>query len=154
MTSHYANSFRSVHSIDTSPSMLQTLSKYVTNHNVTHALHAISPASAQQFRSGEAMRSPTSSEPERTLAPPRDVFDVAVANLVLHHIDDTRSFLAGVVGLLKPGGWFVITEFGLREDGELTDLERQMRDGKVSGCLLGRYARPERQGQCDDNSGG
>lgn len=153
MTSHYANSFRSVHSIDTSPSMLQTLSKYVSSHNVTHALHAISPASAQQFKSGEAMRSPTSSEPERTLASPRNTFDVAVANLVLHHIDDTRSFLAGVMGLLKPGGWFVITEFGLREDGELTDLERQMRDGKVGASVHVRYACPERQRQCDYSSG-
>jgi SAM-dependent methyltransferase len=111
--------------------MLLTLSKHVHAPNVTHALHAVQPVSAQQFKDGQPMLSPTASEPERRIAPPRAEFDVAVANLVLHHIDDTGSFLAGVLGLLKPGGWFVITEFGLREDGELTDLEKQMRDGKV-----------------------
>lgn len=69
------------------------------------------------------------------MKPPRKEFDVAVVNLVLHHIDDTSSFLKGSTGLLKPGGWVVITEFAV-EDGEKDfrlsgDLHEEIKHGKV-----------------------
>ena len=61
------------------------------------------------------MLSPTEAEPERKLAPPRAKFDVAVANMVIHHVDDMAGFMQGLVGLLSPGGWVVFTEFGKKE---------------------------------------
>lgn len=42
---------------------------------------------------------------------PRDQFDVAVVNLVLHHVDDVEGFMAGLKDLLVEGGTVVFTEF-------------------------------------------
>jgi SAM-dependent methyltransferase len=97
------------------------------HENLTWAIHAVYPSSADDFAKRTPMRSPTTDEPQRMLAPPREAFDVAVVNLVLHHIDDTASFLQGLKGLIKPGGWVVVTEFGMEEDG----LAHQIQHGKV-----------------------
>lgn len=82
------------------------------------------------------MNSPVPNDPERTQLPPREKFDVAVVNLVLHHIDDTSSFLKGLIGLIKPGGWVVITEFAVDDGGEEFQLEeslhKEIKHGKVS----------------------
>jgi hypothetical protein len=40
-----------------------------------------------------------------------------VANLVAHHVDDLEGWMAGLVGMLRVGGWAVITEFGREEGG-------------------------------------
>jgi len=81
----------------------------------TYSLHAISPDSPKVFDERQPLPSPTTSDENRSLVPPRTRFDVLVANLVVHHVDDLDGFFAGVVGLVKPGGWVVITEFGLEE---------------------------------------
>lgn len=64
------------------------------------------------------------------MAPPSSGFDVAVANLVIHHIDDLDPFFRGLKGLIRPGGWVVITEFGL-EEREDEDVFAEMARGKV-----------------------
>ena len=94
--------------------------------NVTWSQHALSPASAAQFHSGDLQISPTPDEPDRLVKPPTTRFDVAVTNLVLHHVDDIPAFLAGARGLLKSGGRLVITEFGRdptgsRDGGEVIE---------------------------------
>lgn len=38
-------------------------------------------------------------------------WDLAVVNLVLHHVDDVKGFMAGLKDLLKEGGTVVFTEF-------------------------------------------
>ncbi len=63
------------------------------------------------------MYSPLPSHTEKKLPPPRSRFDLAVANLVVHHIDDLDGFMDGVTGLLVDGGWVVFTEFGKVEGG-------------------------------------
>lgn len=75
------------------------------------------------------MFSPTEAEPERKLDPPRARFDIAVVNLVLHHVDDIPGFLLGLKGLLVDGGRVVITEFGKSDD------PAQHHDGKASRLL-------------------
>ena len=136
VTQHLAKSFKTIHAIDTSPSMLLTFSKNlpVNNPNITYSLHFISPDSADTFAKREPMFSPTNDQTlggnERKIPPPRARFDLAVANLVVHHIDDLDSFTRGVVGLLNPGGWVVLTEFGKREGEETDGLYTRV--GKVS----------------------
>ncbi|ORX40839.1 S-adenosyl-L-methionine-dependent methyltransferase [Kockovaella imperatae] len=115
VTKLYAESFASVHAIDTSTSMLLAFSDRLPP-KTTYSLHALSEDSPKDFQDGKEMFSPTKSEQERKLAPPRARFDIAVANLVLHHVDNLDGFMAGVVGLLNQGGWFVITEFAKNED--------------------------------------
>jgi SAM-dependent methyltransferase len=57
------------------------------------------------------MKSPVGGDAERISALPRAQWDVAVSNLVLHHVDDIRGFMTGLTGLVVPGGWLVLTEF-------------------------------------------
>ena len=120
VTHHLSKTFATVHSIDTSPSMLTSFAKHLPSSlkNVTHAGHAIGPTSAEDFSSGKTMPSPTPDDPHRWVVPPRKEFDVAIANLVIHHVDDVEGFMKGMTGLVKPGGWVVITEFGFPDNDE------------------------------------
>jgi SAM-dependent methyltransferase len=116
--------------------MLQTFSTHLPSdpHNLTWALHGITPASPAAFASGEPMLSPSATSPEgehRKVSPPRAQFDVAIANLVVHHVDDLPSFFTGLLGLVKTGGWIVITEFGLEEGAEDPRLSVPLKEGKV-----------------------
>jgi SAM-dependent methyltransferase len=105
--------------------MLKTFaSQFGDSSNITYSLHTLSPKSAQEFT--ETLPSPSEEDSGRKLTPPRADFDVATANLVLHHVDDIPSFLSGCMGLLKDGGWLVMTEFG-REEGK-RDLVGEWRD--------------------------
>jgi hypothetical protein len=61
---------------------------------------------------------------------PRSNFDVAVANIMVHHVDDLDGFFTGLMGLIKPGGWAVITEFGVKEKDKGKNDE--FTTGKVS----------------------
>ena len=114
MTQHYAKTFGSVHAIDTSPSMLLTLSSRLPE-KTTYSLHALNKDSAAEFASGKTMLAPTPEQPQRQLALPRSAFNVAVANLVVHHVDDLDGFMQGIFSLLEPGGWVVFTEFTKKE---------------------------------------
>ncbi|KAK8850676.1 hypothetical protein IAR55_004596 [Kwoniella newhampshirensis] len=117
VTPHLEPHFSTIHSIDTSPSMLVAFSQNVpSSPKLTHSLHALSSSSATTFSSGQPQSSPTKDEPNREIVPPKQRFDLALANLVVHHVDDRESFMQGVVGLVKSGGWVVFTEFG-REEG-------------------------------------
>ncbi|ORY28058.1 S-adenosyl-L-methionine-dependent methyltransferase [Naematelia encephala] len=113
VTPHLLSMFCTVHSIDTSLSMLLALPPYPPSH--THALHSLSSSSAAQFKALEPMRSPIPTDQARTQVPPRTEWDIAVTNLVMHHVDDIPSFLRGAIGLLKVDGWLVVTEFGPSE---------------------------------------
>lgn len=111
--------FRSVHAVEPSRSMISVLSKQVEGlADVTWAMHEFGPSSAAQFDRGDPMPSPVESEPDRTLAPPRKRFDVAVATLVAHHVGTLQPFFEGVRSVLKPGGLFVLIEFQHGSDGE------------------------------------
>ncbi|WVQ86245.1 hypothetical protein IAT38_008413 [Cryptococcus sp. DSM 104549] len=124
VSTHLIETFASLQSIDTSPSMLlaySTLHPTSPSPTITHSLHALSPASPQIFSSAEPLPCPSKDHPDRKVAPPRARFDLAVANLVLHHVDQVDKFMQGAVGLLKSGGWLVVTEFGKKE-GENTML--------------------------------
>jgi len=132
VTHHLAPTFHTVHGIDTSLSMLLTFSSHLPlSGNVTWSLHAISPSSPSTFASRLPLLSPTPNDEKREMVPPSSGFDVAVANLVIHHIDDLDPFFRGLKGLIRPGGWVVITEFGL-EEREDEDVFAEMARGKVS----------------------
>jgi SAM-dependent methyltransferase len=104
--------------------------------NITHTLHFLSPISHQEFTSSTPLPSPTSDNQERKLIPPRGEFDLAVANLVVHHVDDLKGFMQGVRGMLKPGGRVVFTEFGKLEGGKDVAGEHRIKLGeaKASQC--------------------
>lgn len=51
-----------------------------------------------------------------TDAPPADPFDLAISLLVLHHLADTRTALAAIRDLLRPGGWMALADLDA-EDG-------------------------------------
>jgi 2-polyprenyl-3-methyl-5-hydroxy-6-metoxy-1,4-benzoquinol methylase len=57
------------------------------------------------------MKSPIRDDKEREVKVPRSQWDVAVSNLVLHHVDDIPGFMAGLTGLVVEGGWVIMTEF-------------------------------------------
>lgn len=116
VTSHLSPHFSSIHAIDVSPSMLLTFAKLHNSPEITHSLHFLSPSSPEEFQT--PLLSPLPAEPERRLNPPRSQFGVAVANLVLHHVDDWKGMMTGLQGLLGEGGWFVGTEFGKEEGGK------------------------------------
>ena len=100
---------------------------------MTHSLHALSPDSPAEFAALTPMYSPTEAEQERKLPPPRQKFDLAVANMVVHHVDDIDSFGKGLVGLVESGGWVLITEFGKVEgEADVVEEHREMHAGKVS----------------------
>lgn len=114
VTQLYAKSFNSVHAIDVSPSMLATFSSELPASeypNVTHSLHTLSATSGTEFQSGKPVKSPTKAETEREIGLPRTQWDVALINLVLHHVDDIEGFMKGLKDLVRPGGWVVFTEF-------------------------------------------
>ncbi|WVW80616.1 hypothetical protein I302_102602 [Kwoniella bestiolae CBS 10118] len=121
VTKHLLSTFASVHSIDVSPAMLLTLSQYLpaaSYPTLSYSLHTLSPDSPNLFHSKAPLRSPTEENKEREVVPPRGRFDLAVCNLVLHHVDDIPNFMVGAVGLVREGGWLVFTEMGLMDDGE------------------------------------
>lgn len=125
VTRHLLPLFGSVHSIDTSPSMLKTLSKqsFAQSDQLTWSLHALGADSASAFKN--ELPSPQNGE-DGTAKPPRDQFDVAISTLTVHHVDDTKSFLAGAKALLKPGGVLVICEF--TKDAEGNDVLKALRE--------------------------
>lgn len=124
VTRHLLPLFGSVHSIDTSPSMLKTLSKqsFAQSDTLTWSLHALGADSASAFKS--ALPSPKNGE-DATATPPRAQFDVAISTLTVHHVDDIGSFLDGAKQLLKPGGVLVICEF--TKDAEGNDVLAALR---------------------------
>ncbi|WVW80613.1 hypothetical protein I302_102599 [Kwoniella bestiolae CBS 10118] len=134
VTRHLLPTFNSVHAIDNSQSMILLISQYLppeTHQNFSYSLHTLSPDSSRLFSSGVPLKSPVSEDLERELIPPRESFDLAVVNWVLHHVDDVPSFMGGAVGLLKEGGWLVITEMGRREGGDKID-EKPTPDGSFN----------------------
>lgn len=136
VTKHLARTFGSVHSLDTSAKMLATFAERFSppnneTDNVTWAQHALRPASGDVFMRGTPQPSPTPADPARTLAPPRERFDVAVAVLVVHHVDDLEAFFKGVLSVLEPGGKVVVVEFTTRADGRdmiSEHFEKQVKD--------------------------
>lgn len=52
--------------------------------------------------------------------PPGGPFDLAISLLVLHHLPDTAAALAGLFGLLRPGGRLAIADLDA-EDGTFHD---------------------------------
>jgi ubiquinone/menaquinone biosynthesis C-methylase UbiE len=48
--------------------------------------------------------------------PPSEPFDLAISLLVLHHLEDTRTALRAILGLLRPGGRIAIADLAT-EDG-------------------------------------
>ncbi|WRT70865.1 uncharacterized protein IL334_007864 [Kwoniella shivajii] len=138
VTKHLLPTFALVHAIDLSPSMIMSLNSYLPSSSypsLTGTLHALSSSSAKIFEDGEPLSSPTSEDKSRKISPPKAQFDLAVSNLVLHHVDDVDPFMLGAIGLLKKGGWFVLTEFGLVENGkdkeEERDVTRMNKEGKA-----------------------
>jgi 2-polyprenyl-3-methyl-5-hydroxy-6-metoxy-1,4-benzoquinol methylase len=139
VTSKLAPHFGSVHAIDISPAMLKTFASQpaAALPNVTYAQHTLHAGSGDDFVRATPQPSPTPSDPARTERPPREKFDVAVTNLVIHHVDNLDQFFKGVASLLVPGGKIVITEFSTLRDGSdpLAELrEKAMREvSKRSG---------------------
>lgn len=123
-----AQGFHSLHAIEPSRSMISVLSGQVAGLPVTWAMHAFGPGSAAQFDAGEPMPSPIEGDAERTLAPPRKRFDVAVATLVAHHVDELGPFFQGVRSVLKPGGLFVLIEFRHGPGGEDISAEFHVKE--------------------------
>lgn len=83
--------------------------------DVQYALHGLSPSSPEDIKG--TLRAPTKEDTKRTVQLRKTRFDVAVVNMVLHHVDEVEPFLTGLLGLMKPGGWVVFTEFNGKEDG-------------------------------------
>ena len=134
--------------------MLLAFSSWLSSiPNITHAMHFLSPSSPAEFSALSPMFSPTPEYAERKLPPPRSRFDVAIANLVVHHVDDLDGFMRGVVGSLAEGGWVVFTEFGKVEGGvdmasqhreemqKATVSHKLRRDGLPDGHLPPRHRR-------------
>jgi SAM-dependent methyltransferase len=135
VTHHLAALFSTVHCIDISPSMLLAFSEQHPSSSssasrISHSLHLLAPDSRSTFASGRPLLSPTNQEPERRATVPRAQFDVAVANLVLHHVDNFDGLFGGLLEVLSPGGWFVCTEFGRVEGQE--DVAAQFRESKAA----------------------
>ena len=55
------------------------------------------------------------------LAPP---FDLAISQLVLHHIADTAAAMRAIGALLRPGGWLALSDLDA-EDGSFHDPEAE-----------------------------
>lgn len=56
--------------------------------------------------------------------PPREPFDVAISALVLHHLADTRSALAALQRLVRPGGWIAVADLDT-EDGSFHSADAE-----------------------------
>jgi hypothetical protein len=113
VTQLFSKSFKSVHAIDVSQSMLSTFSTELPSDkypNVTHSLHTLSSSSPGEFAGG-SMKSPVEGDPDRVVSLPRSKWDVAAVILVLHHVDDIEGFMTGLTGLVEDGGWVVFSEF-------------------------------------------
>ncbi|WVR08747.1 hypothetical protein IAU60_005805 [Kwoniella sp. DSM 27419] len=144
VTPLYLETFASVHAIDTSPNMLKMFASRMDPESgqgasphtdkLSYSLHSLSPSSPGAFSAQTPQLSPTHSEPERARPPKHAKFDVIVANLVFHHVDEPDPFMRGLTGLLAPGGWVVFTELGVAEekceDGQMKEYERLMREGQ------------------------
>lgn len=114
VTKLYAESFASVHAIDVSASMLATFSDQLPSDkypHVTYSQHTLSATSSQELSSEKPVPSPTKGQKDREVKLPRHSWDVAVVNLVLHHVDDIEGFMKGLKDLVAEGGWVVFTEF-------------------------------------------
>ena len=104
------------------------------NPTVSYALHALSASSPIEFANQTPVYSPTRDDNERKLPSPRSRFDLAVANMVVHHVDNLDGFMSGRTGLLEDGGWVVFTEFG-KEEGDRDvagDIREEKRKASVS----------------------
>jgi 2-polyprenyl-3-methyl-5-hydroxy-6-metoxy-1,4-benzoquinol methylase len=113
VTQLFSKSFKSVHAIDVSPSMLSTFSTELPSEkypNVTYSLNTLSSSSPEEFAKG-TMKSPIEGDPNRVVSLPRSKWDVAAVILVLHHVDDIEGFMTGLTGLVEDGGWVVFAEF-------------------------------------------
>jgi 2-polyprenyl-3-methyl-5-hydroxy-6-metoxy-1,4-benzoquinol methylase len=113
VTQLFSKSFKSIHAIDVSPSMLSTFSTELPSDkypNVTHSQHTLSSSSSEEFAKG-SMKSPIEGDADRVVSLPRSKWDVAAVILVLHHVDDIEGFMTGLTGLVEDGGWVVFTEF-------------------------------------------
>lgn len=119
VTAELAPLFATVHAIDTSDNMLKTFATQpaAQRENVTWAKHQLHSGSGDDFVRGNAVPSPTPEDPTRELKPPREKFDVAVANLVVHHVDNLDQFFKGLFSVLVPGGTVIITEFSTLPNG-------------------------------------
>ncbi|WVQ95365.1 hypothetical protein IAU59_002462 [Kwoniella sp. CBS 9459] len=136
VTAHLLKTFSSVHALDTSPSMLKSLYTHLIglssseDASLSYSLHALSPASPGLFESRTPLKSPTPTDSDKVLAPPRAKFDLVVVNLVLHHVDEVEPFMRGAVGLLDKDGWLVITEFA---PDEMRDRVQGQGGGQAHG---------------------
>lgn len=145
VTAHLVDKFGSVHSIDTSPRMLtkfaETYADKETEGKVSWALHQLDSKSGDAFMRGTPMPSPTPQDAGRQVRPPRERFDVAVAVLVVHHVDDLESFFKGVFSVLEPGGKVVITEFTTYANGRdvLQELSAERAKEKAEAAAKVRF---------------
>ncbi|WWC92491.1 uncharacterized protein L201_007450 [Kwoniella dendrophila CBS 6074] len=123
VTKHFINTFKSVHAIDTSPTMIATLSEYLKEDpnmdKLTYFLHTLSSSSNKQFEERQAQKSPIKDDLDRMIKPKQSKFKLAISNLVLHHIDNIPEFLNGAISLLEKDGWLVFTEIGWGENENL-----------------------------------
>jgi len=111
--------FGSVYAIEPSPSMAAVLAWMIRDvPNASYGIHELTPDSAAQFEAGTPIPSPTKEDPNRAVPPPHAKFDVAFCTLVAHHVSDLPTFFKGVLGVLKPGGLFIVLEFRHGDDGE------------------------------------
>jgi hypothetical protein len=120
VTPHLSHLFSTVHSIDVSPSLLSSLPQHLPGDctNVTYSLHTLTPSSSGEFQGRSPQPSPTPSEPERRIVPPRARWDAGVVAMVMHHVDDVAGFMEGLVGVLEVGGWVVVIEVLFPEEGK------------------------------------
>lgn len=68
---------------------------------------------------------------------PADTFDLIVTSLVLHHVRDLDSVLAGFAQLLVPGGYLAVADLDA-EDGSFHDHDFDGHHGFDRGELTGR----------------
>lgn len=112
-----APTFGSITAIDIEPTMIASLhsrlspSLFASSRGSTTAfVHTITSASPYAFSTGELQSSPTDSDAERQVKPPKAQFDVAVIINVLHHVENPNDFFPGLQGLMKKGGKVVVIE--------------------------------------------
>lgn len=139
VTPYLADAFGQVYAIEASKSMITSFGGQAVakRDNVAYGLVMLHPGSGKEFESRTEYSSPTDEEPERKMPPPAARFDVAVVNLVLHHVDDVGAFVDGIKGVLKSGGVVVITEFTVAEDGtDVVTKNRAMKAQKEKVSVL------------------
>jgi SAM-dependent methyltransferase len=135
---------------------LSTLLPSLSHPTLSHSLHFLSPSSPTDFTT--PLFSPIPSEPERKLIPPCREFDLAIANLVAHHVDDLDGWMEGAVGLLRKGGWLIVTEFGKEEGGKdvagevRTEKDKERQEG-LQRVKAGANAEAGEAGEAGEVSG-